>query len=126
MPLTVDERMHYDRLVAEAVRRATSRFSTFFADDGPLARSGYLKHLDFFASGKKFKERLFMAANRVGKSEAGAYELTCHLTGIYPPWWEGRRFEKSADPRHCAGEIARECANAGDGNGAGAPDRFHH
>jgi phage terminase large subunit-like protein len=97
MPLTVDERMHYDRLVAEAVRRATSRFSTFFADDGPLARSGYLKHLDFFASGKKFKERLFMAANRVGKSEAGAYELTCHLTGLYPPWWEGRRFEKPVE-----------------------------
>ena len=33
-----------------------------------------------------------MAANRVGKSEAGAYELTCHLTGLYPHWWTGRRF----------------------------------
>ena len=97
MPLTVDERLHYDRLIAEAVRRATSRFSTFFSDDGPLARSRYLKHLDFFASGKKFKERLFMAANRVGKSEAGAYELTCHLTGLYPHWWEGRRFEKPVE-----------------------------
>jgi hypothetical protein len=68
MPLTVDERLQYERLVAEAVRRATSRFSTFFAESGPLARQGYLKHLDFFAAGKKFKERLFMAANRVGKS----------------------------------------------------------
>jgi hypothetical protein len=29
-----------------------------------------------------------MAANRVGKSEAGAYELTCHLTGLYPHWWD--------------------------------------
>ena len=38
-----------------------------------------------------------MAANRVGKSEAGAYELTCHLTGLYPPWWEGRRFEKPVE-----------------------------
>ena len=93
MPLTLDERLQYDRLIAEAVRRSTSRFSTFFADSGPLARTGYLKHLDFFAAGKKFKERLFMAANRVGKSEAGAYELTCHLTGLYPAWWEGRRFE---------------------------------
>jgi phage terminase large subunit-like protein len=97
MPLTVDERLQYDRLIAEAVRRSTSRFSTFFSDGGAFARSGYLKHLDFFASGKKFKERLFMAANRVGKSEAGAYELTCHLTGLYPPWWEGRRFEKPVE-----------------------------
>jgi phage terminase large subunit-like protein len=22
----------------------------------------------------------------------GGYELGCHLTGIYPHWWEGRRF----------------------------------
>ncbi len=34
-----------------------------------------------------------MAANRVGKTEgAGGYEMTCHLTGRYPHWWEGRRF----------------------------------
>ena len=92
MPLTVDERLQYDRLIAEAVRRSTARFTTFFAETGPFARSGYLKHLDFFSAGKRYKERLFMAANRVGKSEAGAYELTCHLTGLYPAWWEGRRF----------------------------------
>tara|TARA_R110000737_G_scaffold279612_2_gene286325 strand:- start:1651 stop:3078 length:1428 start_codon:yes stop_codon:yes gene_type:complete len=97
MPLTVDERLQYDRLIAEAVRRSTSRFTTFFADTGPLARAGYVKHLDFFAAGRKFKERLFMAANRVGKSEAGAYELTCHLTGLYPSWWEGRRFTKPVE-----------------------------
>lgn len=35
-----------------------------------------------------------MAANRVGKTEGvGAYELTVHLTGKYPDWWEGRRFD---------------------------------
>lgn len=33
-----------------------------------------------------------MAANRVGKTVAGAYEMTCHLTGRYPDWWDGRRF----------------------------------
>jgi phage terminase large subunit-like protein len=36
-----------------------------------------------------------MAANRVGKTEGvGAYEVTCHLTGIYPDWWTGKRFRK--------------------------------
>ena len=36
-----------------------------------------------------------MAANRVGKSEAGAYEVTCHLTGLYPPWWEGTALSRT-------------------------------
>lgn len=36
-----------------------------------------------------------MAANRVGKTEsAGGYELTLHLTGLYPDWWPGRRFNR--------------------------------
>lgn len=35
-----------------------------------------------------------MAANRVGKTEGvGGYETTLHLTGEYPPWWDGRRFD---------------------------------
>ncbi len=38
-----------------------------------------------------------MAANRVGKSEAGAFEVTNHLTGIYPAWWRGRRFRRASD-----------------------------
>lgn len=36
-----------------------------------------------------------MAANRVGKTEGiGGYEVTCHLTGIYPDWWVGRKFDR--------------------------------
>ena len=27
----------------------------------------------------------------------GGYELTCHLTGLYPHWWEGRRFSRAID-----------------------------
>jgi phage terminase large subunit-like protein len=50
--------------------------------------------MEFFAAGAKYRERLFMAANRVGKTEgAGGYEMTLHLTGRYPDWWTGRRFD---------------------------------
>jgi phage terminase large subunit-like protein len=42
-------------------------------------------------------ERAFMAANRVGKTVVGAYEVTVHLTGEYPAWWEGRRFDRPTD-----------------------------
>ena len=79
-------------IVEELARRRSARLHTFFADDGPLAREHYRKHLDFFAAGATHKERLFMAANRVGKSEAGAYEVALHATGLYPDWWRGRRF----------------------------------
>lgn len=67
-----------------------------FPDTGELRRELYRKHLQFFAAGKVHQERAFIAANRVGKSEAGSYETTLHLTGRYDeyaPWWNGRRFE---------------------------------
>lgn len=53
----------------------------------------YPKQLAFYALGRTKRERLFMAGNQVGKSEAGAFEATCHSTGLYPQWWPGRRFD---------------------------------
>ena len=35
----------------------------------------------------------YIAGNRVGKTIAGGYETTLHLTGDYPGWWTGRRFD---------------------------------
>lgn len=49
---------------------------------------------EFHAAGKDNPERMLMAANRVGKTMSAAAEITYHLTGDYPEWWEGRRFEK--------------------------------
>lgn len=68
------------------------KFNALFPEHGPVGRAGYAKHLEFFRVGKDYRERCFMAGNRVGKTVAGSYEGTCHLTGHYPPWWEGRRF----------------------------------
>lgn len=59
------------------------------------ARDLYPKHLEFFRVGHDYRERCFLAANRVGKTfGGGGYELSCHLSGLYPDWWEGRRFEQ--------------------------------
>ncbi len=58
------------------------------------ARHKYPKHMEFFEKGAKFRERCFLAANRVGKTlSGGGYEMACHLTGQYPAWWKGRRFD---------------------------------
>jgi len=35
-----------------------------------------------------------MAGNQLGKTVAGSAEWATHLTGRYPEWWPGRRFEQ--------------------------------
>ncbi len=80
----------------EAAIRIQSRdkFSRWFPEEGPLARSRYVRHMEFFGAGQEHTERCFMAANRIGKTESGAYEMVCHLTGRYPVWWDGFRFNR--------------------------------
>jgi len=54
--------------------------------------------MEFFRVGAKYRERCAMCGNRVGKTLGmGGYEMTCHLTGLYPAWWEGKRFHKATD-----------------------------
>lgn len=65
-----------------------------FPDDGPLARSGYRKHTLFFSLGALYRIRAFMAGNRIGKSFSALYEAVLHLTGDYPDWWDGKRFDR--------------------------------
>lgn len=76
-------------------RRAGRRLYTYYPDDGPLRRELYPRHLEFFAAGAKYRERLMLAGNRVGKTEGvGGYETALHLTGQYPHWWQGKRFDR--------------------------------
>src|SRR5690348_3041561 len=53
----------------------------------------YSKQREFHAAGAIHRERLFMAGNQLGKTLAGSFEWAMHLTGKYPDWWAGRRFE---------------------------------
>ena len=87
------------RLRQDDKRRAEyNRILSFYPDSGPLRRELYPKHLEFFQAGAIHRERCFLAANRVGKTEGvGAYETTLHLTGEYPDWWVGRRFDHAID-----------------------------
>lgn len=60
----------------------------------PIAVNPYPRQKEFFALGATKRERLFMAGNQLGKSESGAFETACHLTGLYPDWWTGRRWDR--------------------------------
>lgn len=82
-------------LLAEKKRRQDRRkIDTYYPAGGPLRRALYPRHMEFFRAGAHYRERGVMAANRIGKTEGmGGYEMALHLTGLYPDWWEGRRFD---------------------------------
>lgn len=96
MTLSRAEKLELLALLEEQERRKAGRkLLTYYPDDGPLRRELYPKHLEFFAAGAKYRERLMLAGNRVGKTEGvGGYETTLHLTGQYPAWWQGKRFDR--------------------------------
>lgn len=48
--------------------------------------------MNFFNS-KKSKKAV-IAGNRCGKTKATLFELSCHLTGLYPKWWQGRKYRR--------------------------------
>lgn len=92
---TREKKLELLALLNEQSDRARYRkINLIFPDTGPLRRELYPKHCEFFRAGAFKKERLFMAGNQVGKTEAGGCELTYHLTGNYPGSWEGKRFDR--------------------------------
>jgi phage terminase large subunit-like protein len=85
-PLSRSDKIELLRIRDELDRRAR---------ENRLARyAPYAKQREFHAAGAH-KERLFMAGNQLGKTWAGAFEMAMHLTGLYPDWWEGRRFDRA-------------------------------
>jgi len=96
-PYSVDDLKNAgeDDIRRELDRRARHKYFGWFPGSGKYARSEYLKHMEFLASGDTHIERLFCAANKVGKTETGSFECTAHATGIYPKWWQGKRFDRN-------------------------------
>jgi phage terminase large subunit-like protein len=88
------------------LRTQEAGINKWFVPGTPFGIENCPKHRVFFEAGAKYNERTFMAGNRCGKSVAGAFEASCHATGIYPIWWKGRRFDK---PTHgwAVGSTAR-------------------
>jgi phage terminase large subunit-like protein len=97
---------------AELVKRRKKRkIDEFYPDEGPLRRELYRPHIAFFKAGKRCRERAIIAANRIGKSEGiGGYETAVHLTGEYPEWWVGKRFDRSISAWACGstGQTVRD------------------
>ena len=56
---------------------------------------------DLANSTAEYAQILAMCANQIGKTTGGAFITACHLTGIYPEWWEGHRYEKPIQAWAC-------------------------
>jgi len=92
-------RMFAERADRDEYRRMDSLFP-----GGPA--SGYIKHCELMARGSDCRSRLMISANRTGKTVTGAYEAAVHLTGRYPDWWDGMRFDRPIIC-WCAGDTAK-------------------
>jgi len=93
----VDPRRALEELASrKANRRLFNEYAKPFdhtKPSGPDNVGAYQWQIEFHNAGAKFPERCLMAANQVGKTMCGGAETAIHLTGEYPPWWQGRRFE---------------------------------
>jgi phage terminase large subunit-like protein len=87
LPFTLDD------VIREQEKRAGYKMRAYYPATGLYRRALYPKHVAFIHAGAHHRERLFLAGNQTGKTDLGAYETTCHLTGQYPDWWCGKRFD---------------------------------
>jgi phage terminase large subunit-like protein len=72
-----------------------NQLQTWFST--PQIRAAYHKHVAFFEAGAQYDERAIFGGNRTGKTHTACFEGALHLTGLYPDWWVGRRFDRSID-----------------------------
>jgi phage terminase large subunit-like protein len=80
-----NERLELLLLLEERERRAReNKLATY---------RPYAKQREFHAKGN-YRERLLRAGNQNGKTFCCGAEVAYHLTGRYPPWWEGRRWDR--------------------------------
>ncbi len=49
---------------------------------------------EFIEASSNCAQLLAMTGNRCGKTYTGAYIMACHLTGLYPDWWTGRKYDR--------------------------------
>ena len=96
--MTFNEKIELLKLLEEKERRRRNRkLFSYYPDTGPLRRELYPKHLEFFKAGAIHQERGAIAGNRCGKTVLSCFETSVHLSGLYPNWWEGRRFNRPVD-----------------------------
>jgi phage terminase large subunit-like protein len=96
-PIDLTDAQQAAIVAAIKYREKFQQIDQLYPDNGPRRRALYKKFLLHFAKGAEYRQRLLMAGNRIGKTTAAGVELVYHLTGNYPDWWVGYRFNHPQD-----------------------------
>jgi phage terminase large subunit-like protein len=91
--------------------RKLKRLQELQKNYGMLFYSPYGKQKAFHAAGAKYRERLLMAGNKLGKTYCAGFETAFHATGLYPDDWQGWRSTKQT--RGWAGSVTSELTRDG-------------
>ena len=93
-----DDLKNLGDLTAELDRIQTEdQLGTYYQltdEHGGIFGSPYGWQVEFHALGKVVPERAIIAANQTGKTRTAAAEIAIHITGRYPPWWNGRVYDR--------------------------------
>lgn len=65
---------------------------------------------EWIAASKSYRQRYLSAGNRLGKTYGACMELATHITGLYPPNWNGKIIEATGD-YWCIG-VSQESVNS--------------
>ena len=72
-----------------------NKLEFIFPETGKLNRHLYPKHIDFMNAGSRYAERMFSAGNQTGKTNTILTEAVYHTTGLYPVWFDGKKFRRA-------------------------------
>lgn len=91
--MSMNEKLELLQLLEEREKRLNfSGHRKWFLPDTPYSIDNLPKQRAYFEAGAKYRFRLLIGGNRVGKTQCTTFEAAVHATGEYPDWWTGRRF----------------------------------
>ena len=95
---------------AEFIKAIKAEGARLISERGLELYEPYEKQATFHALGAEKRERLLMAGNQLGKTFSAAAEVAFHLTGLYPDWWQGRRWKRAVAcwASGITGEVTRD------------------
>ena len=119
-------------LTVEALRQLDSKtlaplqdYAIAVAEEMQFNQLKYFRPFDyqkqFYATGAHCDRRGILAANRIGKTVSTCFETAYHLTGLYPEWWVGKRYDKPVTV-FVAGESWQQTAMVLQNELLGTPD----
>lgn len=70
------------------------QFDLYFPDTGEYSRDKYKKHMEVIKRYESADTVGFVGGNGTGKSLLGTYMTYVHLSGKYPAWWPGHKYNR--------------------------------